>query len=257
MRIATWNVNGLRARQQLLLQWLKDRQPDIVGLQELKITEQEFPRDTFRELGYYAEIHGQKAWNGVAILSRQPMKAAQSGLPGQQALGARLISAEIGELLFITVYVPNGKSSTHGDFARKLAWLETLGRYLEKTMSHKRPTVLCGDFNICPTPLDTWNEKFLHGQIFHTDQERERFQQLLNVGFIDLYRNCFPDNQEFSWWDYRGGAFHKKQGLRIDLMLATQSVAAQVETVAIDREYRKKKEGLTPSDHAPVFTDLA
>jgi exodeoxyribonuclease-3 len=124
-------------------------------------------------------------------------------------------------------------------------------------MSREQPTILCGDFNICPTALDTWNEEFLHGQIFHTDEERARFQRLLDIGLIDLYRKCYPDIQEFSWWDYRGGAFHRKQGLRIDLLLATESVMARIDAVTIDREYRKKKDGLTPSDHAPVFTDLA
>lgn len=257
MRVATWNINGLRARQQLLLHWLANRRPDIVGLQELKITESEFPRDIFEQAGYHAMVHGQKAWNGVAILSRQPMKLKQCGLPDQEALGARLISAELDELLFITIYVPNGKSLIHDDFSRKLAWLDNLGRYLEATMHHQRPAILCGDFNLCPGPLDSWNEEFLRGQIFHTEEERRCFQRLLDIGFVDLYRERFPKIQEFSWWDYRGGAFHRKQGLRIDLLLATESVRTRVDSVAIDREYRKKKDGLIPSDHAPVFTDLA
>jgi len=256
MRIATWNINGLRARHQLILHWLANRQPDIVGLQELKITESEFPWDIFKEAGYHAVVHGQKAWNGVAILSRQPIKVTQSGLPGEDAFGARLISADLGDLSFITVYVPNGKSVMHDDFSRKLAWLDALGRYLKETMSHARPTILCGDFNICPSRLDSWNEDLLHGQIFHTDEERARLQRLLDIGFVDIYRERFPDIQEFSWWDYRGGAFHKKQGLRIDLLLATKSVMARIDDVAIDREYRKKKDGITPSDHAPVFADL-
>jgi exodeoxyribonuclease III len=257
MRVATWNINGLRARHQLILHWLADRQPDIVGLQELKITESEFPRDIFEEAGYHAVVHGQKAWNGVAILSRQPMKLRHSGLPGQEALGARLISADLDDLSFITAYVPNGKSATHDDFSRKLAWLDALARYLKETTSPERTTILCGDFNICPGRLDSWNEELLHGQIFHTDAERARFQRLLDIGFVDIYRQRFPDIQEFSWWDYRGGAFHKNQGLRIDSLLATQRAMARIEAVAIDREYRKKKHGITPSDHAPVFTDLA
>lgn len=256
MRIATWNINGLRARQQLLLHWLAERQPDIVGLQELKITDAEFPRDVFEQVGYRAAVHGQKAWNGVAVLSRQPIEVSQMGLPHQEAFGARLISANLSGFSFITVYVPNGKSVMHEDFPRKLAWLDSLARYLEKTMTEERPTILCGDFNICPTEQDSWNEEFLHGQILHSDEERARFQRLLDMGFVDLYRQCCPNTQEFSWWDYRGGAFHRKQGLRIDLLLATRNVLARVETVAIDREYRKKKDGLTPSDHAPVFIDL-
>ena len=257
VRIATWNINGLRARQQLLLQWLAERQPDIVGLQELKITESDFPRELFEEAGYGVVIHGQKAWNGVAILSRQPIKLAQCGLPGQEALGARLIGAELDGVSFVSAYVPNGKSLTHEDFSRKLIWLDALHQYFEETLSQQeQATILCGDFNICPSPLDSWNEELLCGQIFHTDMERARFQRLLDIGFVDLYRERFPDSQEFSWWDYRGGAFHKKQGLRIDLLLATPSLAARVNAVTIDREYRKKKQDLTPSDHAPVFADL-
>ena len=257
MRIATWNINGLRARQSFLLHWLVQRQPDLVGLQELKMADAEFPRDLFEKVGYQVLTHGQRAWNGVAILSRRPMQLIQRGLPGQEALGARLLSAEIDELTFITTYVPNGKSLTHQDFSRKLAWLDALHQYLQDTIGGERPTVLCGDFNLCPTALDSWNEQLLHGQIFHTDEERMRFQRLLHIGFVDLYREHSPETQEFSWWDYRGGAFHKKQGLRIDLLLATASVRERVGAVIIDREYRKKKDGLTPSDHAPVFADLA
>ena len=256
MRVATWNINGLRARQQFLLHWLAGRQPDVVGLQEIKVTDAEFSHEVFAEAGYQAVTHGQKAWNGVAILSRKPVTVTQVGLPGQEALGARLISAEIDDLLFTTAYVPNGKALAHEDFPRKLAWLDTLAQYLEERMHRDRPAILCGDFNICPNPLDSWNEEFLSGQIFHTDDERARFRRLLDGGLMDIYREFFPKTQAFSWWDYRGGAFHKKQGLRIDFLLATENVMARVHSVAIDREYRKKKDGLTPSDHAPVFADL-
>ncbi|MGF1614833.1 MAG: exodeoxyribonuclease III [Gammaproteobacteria bacterium] len=257
MRIATWNINGLRARQPFLVNWLADRQPDIVGLQELKISDPEFPRAVFHDVGYHVVIHGQKGWNGVAVLSRQPLRLSQVGLPGQEALGARLIAAELDRLVFITAYVPNGKSLTHEDFPRKLAWLDGFVRYLEDCVNRVRPVIVCGDFNLCPTPLDSWNEELLHGQLFHTDEERARFRRLLGIGFVDLYRHQFPANRAFSWWDYRGGAFHKQQGLRIDFLLATPDIVAGLENVTIDREYRKKKDGLTPSDHAPVFADLA
>ncbi len=256
MRIATWNINGLRARREFLLDWLAERQPDVVGLQELKLTDETFPHEAFEETGYHAVTHGQKAWNGVAILSRKPVRVAQLGLPGQEALGARLISAKVDDLLFTSVYTPNGKHVAHEDFSRKLAWLDTLAHYLEEHATPDRAAILCGDFNICPSPIDSWNEEDLQGQIFHTDEERTRFRRLLDGGFADLYRERFPEVQAFSWWDYRGGAFHKKQGLRIDFILATPSVMARVRSVEIDREYRKKKAGLTPSDHAPVFADL-
>lgn len=256
MRIATWNINGLRARLDFLLHWLRARRPDIVGLQELKLTDEQFPRDALEAEGYYAITHGQKAWNGVAILSREPATLEQSGLPGQEAFGARLLSARIGDLRFTTVYCPNGKSVGHEDFPRKLAWFDALSDYLADSHDPAAPAVLCGDFNICPTPLDSWNEEALQESILHTEKERTRLRRLLDWGLIDLFRETHPAEQTFSWWDYRGGAFHRNMGLRIDLLLGTRPVMGRVESVGTDRDYRKKKEGLTASDHAPVMADL-
>ena len=257
MRIATWNINGLRARFDFLLHWLRARQPDVVGLQELKVDDVAFPHAELKAAGYDAAVHGQKAWNGVAILSREPAVVKQKGLPGEEDLGARLIAATVGDLTFTTVYCPNGKDIGHPDFPRKLHWLDSLTDYLRERDNSAEPMILCGDFNICPTSLDTWNETELGGQIFHTGEERTRFQRLLEWGFSDVYRQLFPDGRAFSWWDYRAGAFHQNQGLRIDLMLATQPVARRIRHVEIDREYRKKKDGLTASDHAPVLADLS
>ena len=256
MRIATWNINGLRARLEFVMHWLRERKPDVVGLQELKLTDEQLPRAEFNALGYHAVSHGQKAWNGVAILSRQPARVTQRGLPGQEELGSRLITAEIENLSFTTVYCPNGKSTDHDDFPKKLAWFDALTAHFEQRANPEQPTILCGDFNLCPAPIDSWNEDQMRGQIFHTDEERARFRNLLGWGLTDVFRALHPDESAFSWWDYRGGAFHRKQGLRIDLLLATPAALARVRAVAIDREYRKKKEGLTASDHAPVFADL-
>ena len=253
MRIATWNVNGLRARLDFLLAWLAERAPDVVGLQELKLADGHFPYAELEKVGYHAGVHGQKGWNGVAVLAREPIEVAQCGLPGQEAMGARLLTARSAGLAFTTVYVPNGKHVGHEDFPRKLDWLDALATHLEAAGS----AVLCGDFNVCPAPLDSWNEAALHGQIFHTDDERARVRHLLDAGWVDLFRDRHPGVQAFSWWDYRGGAFHRRQGLRIDLLLATVPVRARVRAVEIDREWRKKKDGLTPSDHAPVWADLA
>jgi exodeoxyribonuclease-3 len=172
-------------------------------------------------------------------------------------LGARLVTARVSGLAFTTLYAPNGKSLSHDDFPRKLAWFDALIAHLADRHDPAGQEVVCGDLNICPAPLDSWNERELAGGIFHTDAERERFQRLLDWGLLDLYRNRFPDTQAFSWWDYRGGAFHRKQGLRIDFLLATPGVLQRVQAVEIDREYRKKHDGLTPSDHAPVLAHLA
>jgi exodeoxyribonuclease-3 len=256
MRIATWNINGMRARFEFLCRWLRDRRPDIVGLQELKMTDDLFPHDELRAEGYKAIAHGQKAWNGVAILARADAVVTQSGLPGAEDQGARLIGAQVDDLEFITIYCPNGKDVTHVDYGRKLAWFDRLSDYLEAKHRPDRPIVLCGDFNICPAPLDSWNEEKLAGSIFHTEQERARFGRLVDWGLIDLFRDHYPEAQEYSWWDYRGGAFHRKQGLRIDFLLGTESIRARLREVRIDRDYRKKLDDLTPSDHAPVIADL-
>ncbi len=256
MRVATWNINGLRARLDFLLHWLRARQPDIVGLQELKSGDEDLPYAQLEAAGYYSVAHTQKAWNGVAILSRNPAIIRQKGLPGEEDLGARLITADVGGLIFTTLYCPNGKDVCHMDFPRKLRWLDSLSNYLRDCHHPTESLIFCGDLNICPAALDTWNEANLRGQIFHTDEERTRFQRLLDWGLYDLYRQLYPTSQTFSWWDYRAGAFHKNQGLRIDFLLATQAVANRVQHVEIDREYRRKKGDLTASDHAPVFVDL-
>ncbi len=257
MRIATWNVNGLRARLDFVLHWLRARRPDLVGLQELKVTDEEFPHEVFAAAGYHASVHGQKAWNGVAVLSREPAEVLQRGLPGQEALGARLLTVRAGTMRFTTVYCPNGKHVHHEDFPRKLAWLDALADHLAGESIDDGEYVLCGDFNVCPGPLDTWNEEGLRGSIFHTDEERARCERLLALGLHDLFRERHPDVRAFSWWDYRGGAFHRNLGLRIDLILGNRAVRERLEEVVIDRDYRKKKEGLTASDHAPVIATLS
>ena len=256
MRIATWNVNGLRARLEFLVVWLRERRPDLVGLQELKLSEDLFPHARFEAEGYRAVVHGQKAWNGVAILSRHPVTVTRKGLPGQEESGARLITAEAEGLSFTTVYCPNGKEVGHADFPRKLAWLDALAAHLRDLRPRDRPAVVCGDFNICPAPIDSWNEDLLRDTIFHTADERARFAALVEGGYHDLFRRLHPESRAFTWWDYRAGAFPRNQGLRLDFLLATQDVAGRLRSVEIDREYRKKKDDRTPSDHAPVFADL-
>lgn len=257
MRIATWNVNGLRARLDFVLLWLREREPDLVGLQELKLTDDLFPHAELEQAGYRAVTHGQKSWNGVAILSREPVELTHTGLEGQEDFGARLLTARLGDLSFATVYCPNGKTLEHADYPRKLAWFDALAAHWKSHHDPDLPAVLCGDFNVCPTALDSWDGDRRAGQLFHTDAERERIASLRALGLIDLFRDVYPEEQAFSWWDYRGGAFHRKQGLRIDFLLATKVVRERVRLVEIDREYRKKHDGLTASDHAPVFADLA
>jgi exodeoxyribonuclease-3 len=263
MRVATWNVNGLRARLEFARRWLAARRPDVVGIQELKLADEQFPHAELAAAGYRAVVHGQKAWNGVAVLVREGLTAevTQRGLPGQEELGARLLSARVsgrdGELAFTTVYVPNGKHVGHADFPRKLAFLDALAEHVAPGgRAGSAAGVVCGDFNVAPTALDSWDEEGLRGQIFHTDEERARFAHLLAAGFVDLFRRAHPGAREFSWWDYRGGAFHRRHGLRIDFLLATPAAAERAGEVSIDREWRKKQDDLTASDHAPVLADL-
>ena len=256
MRVATWNINGLRARLDFVRIWLRERRPDVVALQELKLTDDRFPHDEVETEGYRAVSHGQKSWNGVAILCRREIDVTQRGLPGQEDLGARLISADVGDLSFTSLYCPNGKNLEHEDYRRKLAWYDALVEHLAETGAANRAAIVGGDFNICPAPVDSWNEEKFRGRIFHTDEERARLQRLLDLGFSDSFRKLHPDTQAFSWWDYRGGAFHRKQGLRIDFLLASDTALARVRSVEIDREFRKKQQGLTASDHAPVIANL-
>ena len=261
MRIATWNVNGLRARLEYIQRWLAARRPDVVGLQELKAAEDQFPFEVFRQLGYEAAVHAQKGWNGVAVLSRLPMRAVRCGLPGQEDAGARLLHCGVeteggGELGFATVYCPNGKDTTHEDFPRKLAWYDSLRAYLDG-VDTGAPFVLCGDFNVVPAALDGWRGAAADGTIFCTAQERKRYQAVLARDLTDLYRHLRPAEQAFSWWDYRAGAFPRNQGLRIDFLLGTRAVTERLRDVVIDRDYRKKKDGHLSSDHAPVYADIA
>ncbi len=256
MRIATWNINGLRARLEYVLHWLGARQPDVVGLQELKMLDEQFPAAEFEAAGYRSITHGQKAWNGVAILSRQEAQVRQVGLPGQEDFGSRLLTADVAGLRFTTVYVPNGKSLEHPDFERKLAWLDALAQHFAAGHSPGDQAVLCGDFNIVPEALDSWDEERLAGSIFHTESERGRFAYLLEWGLIDLFRHHHPGEKMFSWWDYRAGSFYRNHGLRIDFLLGTKAIADRLAAARVDRDYRKKVDGLTASDHAPVIADL-
>ena len=255
MRIATWNVNGLRARLDFVLLWLKARAPTVLGMQELKVEDAEFPFDAFRAAGYEVAVHGQKGWNGVAIAAKAPIEVQDRGLPGQDGQGARLIRANVGGLSFATVYCPNGKTLDHADFPRKLAWFDSLRDYVAGVDAEN--LVLGGDFNIVPEAADCWRGAAADGTIFCTAEERSRYRTLEDAGLVDLFRHRHPQAQEFSWWDYRGGAFHRGLGLRIDMILGTEAVARRVREVVIDRDFRRKKDGLTASDHAPVYADLA
>jgi exodeoxyribonuclease-3 len=263
MLVATFNCNSINARLDFVIDFLDTRKPDVVFLQELKLDDESFPRDRFEAAGFSGFTHGQAQWNGVAVLFRRDLlgddkpEIIQSGLPGQEAHGARLVTVRALGGTFTSVYVPNGKSVGHADFPMKLAWLDGLADHLEKAVDAASRAVVGGDFNLVPADLDSHNPEGFRGRIFHTDDERTRWIRIKGSKLFDLFREKEPELQSFSWWDYRAGSFHKKQGLRIDFLLGTKSVLERTQKVWIDRDFRKKRSDRIPSDHAPVLAEIA
>ncbi len=259
MRIATWNINGLRARLDLLLLWLRDRKPDVVGLQELKLEDDAFPRAELEAAGYHALVHGQKSWNGVAILSREPAgRRSRWGCRARRPAGARLLAARIGDLSFTTVYCPNGKHTGHDDFPAQAGVVRVARRAPRGDREARAPRPSWRRLQRRPG-----RDRLLRrGGAARLDlPHRRRARALRAPCSTRASSTCSAPStrttQAFSWWDYRGGAFHRKQGLRIDLLLATPRGASSGSAhVEIDREFRKKQNDLTPSDHAPVLADL-
>ena len=260
MLLATWNVNGIRARSQRFAEWLAERQPDVVCLQELKIVETEFPHLELRASGYHAVLSGQQSWNGVAVVAKERPEIVMRELPGAEQAGARFVVAKVLGMEIASVYIPNGKTTAHPDYKLKLAWLESLATHIESRArtGTEVPLLVGGDFNVCPTDLDSYGGARFKGHIFHTDEERALIARLRGAGLVDLYRAKYPDTIGFSWWDYRAGQFHKNEGMRLDMLFATKSIADRVKDVYVDREYRKKGKasGAVPSDHAPVVAVL-
>lgn len=263
MLIATWNVNGIRARSQRLSEFLAERQPDVCCLQELKLVDDEFPHLELRAAGYHAVIYGQQAWNGVAVIAKTEPELVLRGLPGGEEDGSRFVVAKVPlgdeSVEFASVYVPNGKSANHPDYKVKLRWLDALAKHVENRANKDAPLVLGGDFNVCWTPQDSFGGVRFDGRVHHTIEERALLDRLRAAGLVDLYRTKYPDEPGFSWWDYRAGSFHKKEGMRIDLLLATPAIATRVTDVRVERDFRKKgkESGSIPSDHAPVVAVVA
>lgn len=256
MRVATWNVNSAKQRLPRLLGWLEDRNPDVVCLQETKLTEDAFA-DLFAEpltrLGYEFASHGQAQWNGVALLSRVGLEDVVRGLegaPGFPDPEARAISATCGGLRVHSLYVPNGRVPDSDHYLYKLTWLECLAGVIAAGPAE---VMACGDLNIAPTDADVFDPVAFVGQTHVTPPERAAFARLLDLGLRDVVRDHWPDEQVFSYWDYRAGMFHKNLGMRIDIMLASGPVAGRVRAAWVDRLARK---GTGPSDHAPVIVDL-
>jgi exodeoxyribonuclease-3 len=256
MRIATWNVNSLKARLPRVEAWLEECQPDILCLQETKLADSAFPALTFSASGYEAVHHGEGRWNGVAILSRVGIDAPASGFaPDDEIMGdeARIVSATCGGVRVASVYVPNGRSLDDPQYEWKLQWLARLRAHLEAACTPSAPVVVCGDFNIAPEDRDVWDPKAVHGATHVSEPERAALADLESWGLVDVFRRHYDDGGLYSWWDYRAGNFHKHLGMRIDLMLVTAPLAERSQWALIDRNARK---GQQPSDHAPLIVDF-
>jgi exodeoxyribonuclease-3 len=267
MRIATWNVNSLKARLEKVAWWIERASPDVLLLQETKLSDADAPHDALAKLGYQLAHHGSGGRNGVAIASRAPVSdvetnfgeplraAAEAGGTDDEPLSeARMIAAVIGGIRFVSLYVPNGRTVSSPFYLAKLVWLDRLGRWLEASRRPDEALVLGGDFNVAPTDADVWDATACHGGTHVSPPERAAFARLEAWGLVDAYRKHHAEPERYSWWDYRAGEFYRNVGMRIDHLLVTATVAKRTVAAEIDREARKGKP--IPSDHAPVVVDL-
>ena len=266
MRIATWNVNSLKARLEKVVWWLERARPDVILMQETKLADPDVPTDAFRSAGYALAHHGEGRWNGVAIASRCGIEAVVTNfgeprLPANPDVGddeplaeARMISAVCAGIRVVCVYAPNGRSVGSAFFEAKLAWFDRLSRWLADAADPREPIVLGGDFNVAPEDIDVWDPVACHGGTHVSGAEREAFARLCRWGLIDAYRRQHPEPGRYTWWDYRAGCFHQNFGMRIDHLLVTAPLLERTIWAEIDREARKGKP--VPSDHAPLVIDL-
>jgi exodeoxyribonuclease-3 len=250
MKLCTWNINSIRARTPRLVAWLEANRPDVVCLQETKVEDPQFPLDAVAKLGYEVAMFGQKSYNGVAILSTQPLEGVTRGfgddVPDDEA---RVIAATTHGVRVVCLYVPNGQDLTSDRYPYKLAWFGRLRAFLERTTAADQPVVVCGDMNVTADDQDVWSPEAWKGQIHCSPPERDALANVRAWGLDDVFRVKTPEGGVWSWWDYRGVSFFKNQGLRIDHILTSASMTARCTECVIDRNARK---GQDASDHAPV-----
>lgn len=249
MRLATWNVNSLKARLGRVEEWIGYAQPDVLCLQETKLADAAFPTLAFSAMGYESAHHGDGRWNGVAVLSRIGLEDVSPGFGDER----RLLAARCGGVMVASVYVPNGRSLDSEQFPAKLEWLARLRSWLAETASPDTPFALCGDFNIAPDDRDVFDPRRFVGTTHTSPEERAALTELEHWGLTDAFRLLYPQDRLFTWWDYRAGDFHNHRGMRIDLVLVTEPLARAVRWGIVDRNARK---GKLPSDHAPLVIDL-
>lgn len=255
LRLATWNVNSLAARLPRVEEWIGYARPDVLCLQETKVADAVFPTSAFEALGYESAHHGDGRWNGVAILSRIGLSEVATGMGSDyDQQGARLVTAVCGGVRVHSVYVPNGRSLDSEFYVAKLEWLGRLRTMLDETASPDQAVAVCGDFNVAPEDRDVWDPAAFEGATHVSEPERAALGRIEEWGLVDVFRRLYDDSGLFTWWDYRAGNFHKHRGMRIDLVLVTERLARAATYGLIDRNARK---GSKPSDHTPVFIDMA
>jgi exodeoxyribonuclease-3 len=258
VRIATWNVNSIKQRLDSAVTWLAERKPDIVCLQETKCVDDAFPREPFETLGYNVAVHGQKAFNGVALLSKFPLDEVSNGLPGDdQDDHARFIEGVVstarGAMRIASLYLPNGNPPQTDKYTYKIGWMKRLSTYTRERLLLEEPLIMAGDYNVIPTPADARNPQVWVNDALFLPRTRDEFRALINLGLTDAVRATSDDSGLFTFWDYQAGAWQKNNGIRIDHLLLSPAAADRLRSAGIDRHVRTWEK---PSDHVPVWIDL-
>ena len=259
MKLATWNVNSVKARLEAACLWLKEAAPDVVCLQEIKTTDDTFPTDAFQSLGYNCAVHGQKTYNGVAILSKRPLEDVTLRLPGGDGDDhARYIEAlvpgEKGMVRVASIYAPNGNPIGTDKFKYKLAWMARLARRAKDLLAFEEPLALMGDFNVIPSPDDCYDPKAWAGDALYQPESRAALRKIEYLGFTDAFRACHAQTHQYTFWDYQAGAWQKDHGIRIDHILLSPQAADRLQGSGIDKQVRGREK---PSDHVPVWCELS
>ncbi len=255
MILATWNVNSINVRLPQLLDWLQRVKPNVVCLQETKVVDEKFPAKELEAIGYFSEFYGEKAYNGVAILSDKPLSNVERGLTREVGPGSkRIIAGSYGDIRVVDVYIPNGSEVGSDKYAYKLEWIASLKEHLSSKNSPDEKLVVTGDFNVAPLDIDVYDPKAAAGGILVSDKERQAIEDLRSWGFVDVFRKLHSQAALYSWWDYRMNAFRRNAGFRIDHVWATPPLAETSASIYIDKEPRKQEQ---PSDHAPVVAEFA
>jgi len=254
MKLATWNVNSLKVRIGHLLDWLERHRPDVVCIQETKLEDAKFPVEELEKADYHSAYSGQKTYNGVAILAREPLEAVTPGIPDFADEQKRVLSATVAGTRIVCAYVPNGQSVDSDKYRYKLDWLAAFEHWLRAELKAHPELAVLGDYNIAPEERDVHDPQLWEGQVLFSDREREAFKRLLGLGFKDSFRLFEQPDRSFTWWDYRMNAFRRKIGLRIDHILLSPALAARCSGCTIDLEPRRLER---PSDHAPVIAEFS